>query len=67
MPEPLPSLPEHFKANGYATISVGKVDHHNTDDPESRTKRYTDTFHETQWVCDDWCSGYQLERFNWGG
>ena len=58
----LPSLPGHFKAHGYDTISIGKVYHFNNDDPESWTKRYTDTFHERKYVCDGWCSGYQLEK-----
>jgi len=56
------SLPGHFKANGYDTISIGKVYHFNDDDPESWTKRYTDTFHEKKFVCDGWCSGYQIEK-----
>jgi len=58
----LPSLPGHFKANGYDTVSIGKVYHMNDDDPESWTKRYTDTFHEKKFVCDGWCAGYQLEE-----
>jgi iduronate 2-sulfatase len=62
LPEGAPSLPGHFKVNGYATISIGKVYHFNDDDPQSWTKRYTDTFFERQWVCDGWCSGYQLEK-----
>jgi arylsulfatase A-like enzyme len=56
------SLPGHFKANGYDTISMGKVYHFNKDDPESWTKRYEHTFHEKQYVCDGWCAGYQLEE-----
>lgn len=58
----LPSLPGHFKANGYDTISVGKVYHFNNDDGPSWTKRYTDTFYEQKLVCDGYCSGYQLEQ-----
>ena len=58
----LPSLPGHFKSKGYDTISIGKVYHVNNDDPESWTKRYTDTFHEKKFVCDGWCAGYQLEE-----
>jgi len=57
-----PSLPGHFKANGYATISVGKVYHFNDDDPASWTRRYTDTFYERDLVCDGYCSGYQLAQ-----
>lgn len=57
-----PSLPGHFKANGYDTISVGKVYHFNNDDQPSWTKRYTDTFYEQKLVCDGYCSGYQLEE-----
>jgi len=62
LPKGLPSLPGYFKANGYDTISIGKVYHFNDDDPESWTKRYTDTFHEQHLVCDGYCSGYQLEE-----
>ncbi len=62
LPKGLPSLPGHFKANGYDTISIGKVYHFNNDDPQSWTKRYTDTFHEKQYVCDGWAAGYQLEE-----
>ena len=62
LPKGKPSLPGHFKANGYDTVSIGKVYHFNDDDPESWTKRYTHTFHERKWVCDGWCSGYQLAR-----
>jgi iduronate 2-sulfatase len=58
----LPSLPGHFKANGYDTISVGKVYHYDNDDGPSWTKRYTDTFYEQKLVCDGFCSGYQLEQ-----
>ncbi len=60
LPKGKPSLPGHFKANGYDTISIGKVYHFNNDDPESWTKRYTDTFNEKKFVCDGWCAGYQL-------
>jgi len=62
LPKGLPSLPGHFKANGYDTVSIGKIYHANNDDPESWTKRYTDTFHEKQYVCDGWAAGYQLEE-----
>ncbi len=62
LPQGKPSLPGHFRANGYDTISIGKVYHFNNDDPESWTKRYTDTFHEKRYVCDGWSAGYQLEE-----
>jgi len=62
LPEGLPSLPGYFKANGYDTISIGKIYHFNKDDPESWTRRYTDTFYEQHLVCDGYCSGYQLEE-----
>lgn len=58
----LSSLPGHFKANGYDTISVGKVYHFNNDDEPSWSRRYTDTFYEQKLVCDGYCSGYQLEE-----
>ena len=57
-----PSLPGHLREKGYDTISIGKVYHFNNDDPESWTKRYTDTFDEKKYVCDGWCAGYQLEE-----
>ncbi len=60
LPEGLPSLPGHFNACGYDTISVGKVYHFDNDDEASWTKRYTDTFGERELVCDGYCSGYQL-------
>ena len=62
LPKGKPSLPGHFKANGYDTVSIGKVYHFNNDDPKSWTKRYTHTFHEQKLVCDGYCSGYQLEE-----
>ncbi len=62
LPKGKPSLPGHFQANGYDTVSIGKVYHFNDDDPESSTTRYTDTFHEKRYVCDGWCSGYQLKQ-----
>jgi len=61
LPKGKPSLPGHFKDNGYDTVSIGKVYHFNNDDPESWTKRYTDTFHEKKYVCDGWSAGYQLK------
>ncbi len=33
------TLPEHFKNNGYTTVSLGKVFHHMTDSPESWSKK----------------------------
>ena len=60
LPAGNPSLPGHFKANGYDTLSIGKVYHFNADDPESWTKRYVDTFDEKDYVCDGWCAGYKL-------
>jgi len=60
LPKGKPSLPGHFKTNGYDTVSIGKVYHFNNDDPESWTTRYTHTFGERKLVCDGYCSGYQL-------
>lgn len=37
MPDVL-TLPEHFKANGYETVSIGKVYHHAKDDPQGWSK-----------------------------
>lgn len=62
LPKGKPSLPGHFKANGFDTVSIGKVYHFNNDDPQSWTKRYTETFHEQKLVCNGWCSGYQLKE-----
>lgn len=57
-----PSLPGYFKANGFATVCAGKVYHYNDDDSASWTRRYTDTFYESDQVCDGYCSGYQLAQ-----
>ncbi len=32
------SLPKHFRNNGYETISLGKIYHHNEDDPDAWSK-----------------------------
>ena len=32
------SLPKHFKNNGYETLSLGKIYHHNEDDPDAWSK-----------------------------
>ncbi len=37
MPDVL-SLPEHFKNNGYETVSVGKIYHHGNDDLQAWSK-----------------------------
>lgn len=55
-----PTLPGHLQSHGYTTVSVGKVYHFNDDDEASWTRRYTDTFYEQEYVCDGYCSGYQL-------
>lgn len=62
LPKELPSMPGHFKANGYNTISVGKVYHFDNDDQQSWTTRHTNTFYEQELVCDGYCSGYQLDE-----
>jgi iduronate 2-sulfatase len=33
------TLPQHFKRNGYVTVSLGKIYHHGNDDPEGWTER----------------------------
>ncbi len=54
------SLPQLFRKNGYTTVSLGKIYHHNNDDPEGWTRRGTETFvAEGQWS-SGYCSGYQL-------
>jgi arylsulfatase A-like enzyme len=62
LPKGLPSLPEQFKRHGYDSISIGKVFHYDNDAPEAWTKRYEDTFVESQYFCEGWCSGYQLPQ-----
>lgn len=53
------SLPRLFRDQGYTTVSVGKVYHHNDDDPEGWVRRHTETFEaEDQW-CSGYCSGYR--------
>ncbi len=58
-----PSLPRHFKNQGYETISIGKISHKNTDDPEAWSKRHEETFREQrQGGVNGYCSGYQLSE-----
>jgi arylsulfatase A-like enzyme len=33
------TLPQHFKQNGYETLSIGKIYHHTNDDPDAWTGR----------------------------
>jgi len=33
------TLPQHFKANGYTTVSLGKIYHHGDDDPKGWSER----------------------------
>lgn len=54
------SLPQLFRNAGYTTVSIGKVYHTNTDDPEGWVRRYTDTFAEGD-MCQGYSSGYQLK------
>lgn len=54
------TLPQAFRKAGYTTVSIGKIYHHNQDDPDGWTRRYEDTFAaEGQWS-SGYCSGYQL-------
>jgi arylsulfatase A-like enzyme len=50
MPDVL-TLPEHFKNNGYETLSIGKIYHHVTDDPQgwSAEPYRAGTFPEGAW------------------
>jgi len=45
------SLPEHFKNNGYETISIGKIYHHPNDDSQGWSKKpyRAGTFPEGAW------------------
>jgi arylsulfatase A-like enzyme len=54
------SLPQLFKNEGYTTVSIGKIYHTNTDDPEGWTRRHKDTFTEGGMI-DGYSSGYQLK------
>lgn len=56
-----PTLPGHFRANGYDTVSIGKVYHKNFDDRESWTRLHDFTFEEFEVSgINGYCSGYQL-------
>ncbi len=57
-----PSLPGYFKAQGYETISIGKIYHNNEDDETGWSRRYTDTFGEQSYTVHGYCAGYQLEE-----
>lgn len=57
-----PTLPGYFKNHGYDTISIGKIYHFNNEDESSWTRKYRDTFYENIYVCDGYCSGYQLDE-----
>ncbi|MCC6356166.1 MAG: sulfatase [Verrucomicrobiae bacterium] len=54
------SLPRLFRDHGYATVSVGKVYHHNADDPGGWVRRHTETFEAEGAWCSGYCSGYRL-------
>ncbi len=57
------TLPQHFKENGYQTISVGKIYHHNTDDEDAWTKRYKETFNIDEVLIHGYSSGYQNAEY----
>ena len=57
-----PTLPGHFKNNGYKTVSMGKVYHWNDEDEGAWTRKHRDTFYEEDYAVDGYCSGYQLEE-----
>ncbi len=61
LPEAASSLPQYFRDNGYETISIGKIYHHNNDDEAAWSKRYTITFGEGH-MCQGYVSGYHLEK-----
>lgn len=60
LPKGTVSLPQLFKGEGYTTVSIGKIYHHNNDDPKGWTIRHTDTFTEEN-MCNGYSSGYQLD------
>ncbi len=57
-----PSLPGYFKAQGFQTVSIGKVYHRNDDDEAGWTRRYRDTFNEQAYTVHGYCAGYQLDE-----
>ncbi len=52
------SLADFFKQQGYQTISIGKIYHHNNDDKDGWSKRYTETFIEEKFGGNGYASGY---------
>jgi len=68
MPEVL-TLPEHFKNNGYQTLSIGKIYHHPDDDAQGWTVRpyRAGTFPEGPWKGRGYLTEQaiaQMERYN---
>lgn len=57
-----PSLPGYLKAQGFQTVSIGKVYHINHDDESGWSRRYSDTFNEQAYTVHGYCAGYQLEE-----
>jgi len=55
------SLPEHFKNNGYETISIGKIYHHADDDLKAWTKEPYRAMKGSGYVTDE---GFEKVRLN---
>lgn len=58
----IPSLPRHFRENGYQTFSIGKIYHHRDDDPEAWTKEPYRAMKGSGYVTDEANALVELNR-----